>query len=96
MTVAIFECQLRSAIISWNFNGTSLNDFNPRNLTSTNIPVADGTRVDLLIVLGRPEYNGTTIGCIGSYLDDREPQYSPLVHLLIQGIIITIIIAIDS
>jgi hypothetical protein len=88
MTIAIFECQLPGAIIGWSFNGTPLSEFNPPNINaSTNSIADDGSSIARLMVPARPEYNETTVGCIGSFIDDREAQHSPEVYLIIQGIV---------
>ena len=85
MTIAMFECQLPGAVIGWRINGNLLPDSPLENITaSTN---SYGSGVDLLEVLARPEYNKTTVRCIGLYDDGRQPQYSPEVYLLIQGVV---------
>ena len=88
MTTAIFECQLRSAVISWSFNGTLLTEFNPPNIRRGSKP-GGGSIIELLVVHAHPEYNETTIGCIGFYTDGRQTQYSPEVYLIIQGVLNT-------
>ena len=84
---AVFECQHSNAFsIGWVVNGTALNA-SPRRDIIQGFVDSDGLPVLRLTVLGLPEYNGITIQCVATFLDQSPDQRTPPVTLVIEGLL---------
>ena len=84
---ATFQCQHPLAIaIGWRVNGI-LNIATFPNVSVTSIGTPNGVTT-ILSISTILVYNETTVECIATFIDGSSPQFTPLVTLLIQGIIL--------
>ena len=85
---ATFQCQHPLAIaIGWRVNGILLNVATFPNISDASVGTPNGVTT-ILSISTILMYNETTIECIATFIDGSLPQFTPLVTLLIQGIII--------
>ena len=89
---ATFQCQCSHAdLIDWRVNGSSLNTaIGLSNISITSIRPSNGVVIYMLSIETLLAYDGTIIECVAGFLDEPLPQlqFTPLVTLRIQGIII--------
>lgn len=84
--MAEFQCRHPTAdYIGWTVNGTSLNSFNPQNVSTTSLVLPDGGSRYILIVGAIPTYNGTVVICVATFSNSCPSQESGPAVLLIQG-----------
>ena len=79
----LFRCRhvRLDAIIAWLINGT-LSRLYP-GVKDNFIQESDGTFVDTLTILATPQYNGTEVVCLASFIDGSAEERSPPVTLII-------------
>ena len=81
---AIFMCHHPTAdLIDWFINGSLVGANPPPDIFPSTILDDNGTIVDTLSIVGRPEYNGTVVVCEAFFRDGRQSQFSP--EVLLQG-----------
>lgn len=83
---AEFRCRHPTAdYIAWTVNGTSLNNFNPNNISTTSILLPGGHSRYILLIGAIPTYNGTIVICVAAFANECPSQQSGPAVLLIQG-----------
>ena len=83
---AAFQCRHPLAIaIGWRVNGI-LSVATIPNVSIANVVTPNGVTT-ILSISTILVYNETTIECIATFIDGSLPQFTPLVTLLIQGIV---------
>ena len=82
---AIFTCQNTVAdSVGWIINQTSLGRLEATGITDETRVEPDIGLFNALMIEGRPEYNETSVQCVGVFTD-RPSQSSQVAFLLIQG-----------
>ena len=85
---AVFRCESSGGISAWRINGTRWNKLSL--LIHSDISVIknntdNGTTLEQLTILGRAEYNGTTVRCeVGNGSFDSVAE-SDIVTMMVQG-----------
>ena len=71
-TQAVFRCHHSSleAIIAWRVNGSSVREFS--DITTSSV-VVNNSRVGMLAIPTRSEYNGTVIECVAFFAGSSAP-----------------------
>ena len=85
---AVFRCQHRGALsIGWLVDGIPENRLNNSGMfiTSGNYRDENNSLVYTLTIFARPEYNGTTVVCVATFLDSPLQRSSPA-RLTIEGL----------
>ena len=82
---AVFQCRYPAAdFIDWFVNGSSVGTDPPPNVYTSIIQTDNGTTVNTLTIVGRPEYNGTVVVCEAFFRDGFLSVLSPEALLLIK------------
>ena len=75
---AVFRCRHPTAdFIGWTVNGSIVGSNPPPDVFASTVQDDDGNTVHTLTIVGRPEYNGTTVVCAAVYLDGRPSELTP-------------------
>ena len=83
---AVFRCRHPTAdFIGWIVNGSSVGTNPPPDVFVSTVQDDNGNTVHTLTIVGRPDYNGTTVVCEAFYRDTRPIELSP--EALLQGIL---------
>ena len=82
---AVFRCghQCIDAVLSWLINGSSSRLY--PDVVDGFIRGNNGIRVDTLTIPAIPEYNGTDVVCVATFLDG-SPEVTPPADFIIIGI----------
>ena len=81
---AVFRCHhLIADTIVWRVNGTSVKQNPSPDITPGTTRDDDGTLVDTLTIIARPEYNGTEVQCVAVFLGGSQTEATPSVILTI-------------
>ena len=81
--VAVFDCQHSSSDdIGWRVNGASSNS---PNVSVVKVPLSGGGFRSSLSVATLPDFNETSVQCVGIFYQGTPLQFTPLVTLLVQG-----------
>ena len=77
-----FRCQHSEAdFIGWRVNNVSVRNSPLPGVSQSQAGTA-------LTILALPEYNGTVVECVALFLDGSQPEYSPPVYLIVEGIVV--------
>ena len=86
--VAGFTCETDGGLSGWRINGTVLQELPPEIHDDLDVSVsttAEGSRVEILTIPARAEYNGTKIQCLVLKIGGHSAE-SENVTLTVQGI----------
>ena len=81
---AEFRCRHPTAdLIVWRVNRSSVRQDPSPDITPGTLRDDDGTLVNTLSIIARPEYNGTEVECVAVFLDGSQTEATPSVTLTI-------------
>ena len=75
----VFRCRHPTAdVIVWRVNGSSVGQNPSPDISPGTIGDYDGSLVNTLTIVARPEYNGTEVVCVALFIDGSPFETSPL------------------
>ena len=85
---ATFYCQhLSCDYVVWRVNGVADNNIHSPNISTDKMQGNGGNIYYLSIIIGTLlEFNQAKVECVATFLNGTQPQFTPAVTLLIQGL----------
>ena len=87
MMNVVFRCrhQRIDTVIRWQINGSSSRLY--PDVMDGFFRDSNGTRVDTLTIPAIPEYNGTEVVCVATFIDGSPRELTPPADLIITGML---------
>lgn len=79
---AVFRCRHPNAyVVGWNVNGSGIGQTPSLDITPGTDRDDNGTLVNTLTIIARPQYNGTVVECVAIFIDGTSEELSQPVVL---------------